>query len=144
MQAARPHAEREAPVMEIGRAARTKGPQGKAKLEKAYANLLNSTSRVVGQAKRFAREIVDGTKHATSAAAQVALEGLKGQINEMIPRMRQVISQTRARIFHGETRTQGKIFSLFEPSTEIIRKGKPASPTNLASSSSCRKRKTRS
>jgi len=62
-------------------------------LEKAYTTLLNSTSRVVGQAKRFAQEILDGTKHATSAAAQVALEGLKGQINEMIPRVRQVISQ---------------------------------------------------
>jgi len=56
-------------VMEIGRAARAKGTQGKAKLHKAYGNLLNSTSRVVGQAKRFAQEILDGTKHATSAAA---------------------------------------------------------------------------
>jgi len=49
----------------------------------------------------------------------------------MIPRVRQVISQTRARIFHGETRTEGKIFSLFEPSTEIIRKGKAGKPTEL-------------
>jgi len=118
-------------VMEIGRATRAKGPQGKTKLEKAYANLLNSTSRVVGQAKRFAQEIVDGTKHATSAAVQAALEGLKGQINEMIPRVRQVISQTRARIFHGETRSEGKIFSLFEPSTEIIRKGKAGKPNEF-------------
>ena len=118
-------------VMEIGRATRAKGPQGKTKLEKAYANLLNSTSRVVGQAKRFAQEIVDGTKHATSAAAQAALEGLKGQINEMMPRVRQVISQTRARIFHGETRSEGKIFSIFEPSTEIIRKGKAGKPNEF-------------
>jgi hypothetical protein len=42
-------------VMEIGRAARAKGSQGKEKLQKAYGDLLNSTSRVVGQAKRFAR-----------------------------------------------------------------------------------------
>src|SRR5580765_5046881 len=40
-------------VMEIGRSARAKGSQGKEKLRRAYANLLNSTSRVVGQAKRF-------------------------------------------------------------------------------------------
>jgi transposase, IS5 family len=118
-------------VMEIGRAARAKGPQGKSKLEKAYANLLNSTSRVVGQAKRFAQDIVDGTKHATSAAAQAALQGLKDQIHEMIPRVRQVISQTRARIFHGETRSEGKIFSLFEPATEIIRKGKAGKPNEF-------------
>jgi IS5 family transposase len=118
-------------VMEIGRAARAKGAQGKEKLQKAYANLLNSTSRVVGQAKRFAREIVNGTKRATSASGQVALEGLKGQLEEMIPRVRQVIAQTKARIFHGETRSEGKIFSLFEPSTEIIRKGKAGKPNEF-------------
>jgi IS5 family transposase len=118
-------------VMEIGRAARAKGSQGKEKLHKAYANLLNSTSRVVGQAKRFAQEIVNGTKRATSASGQVALEGLKGQLEEMIPRVRQVLVQTRARIFRGETRTEGKIFSLFEPSTEIIRKGKAGKPNEF-------------
>ena len=118
-------------VIEIGRAARAKGGQGKEKLKKAYANLLNSTSRVVGQAKRFAREIVDGTKRATSTSGQVVLEGLKAQLEEMIPRVRQVISQTKARIFHGETRTEGKIFSLFEPSTEIIRKGKAGKPNEF-------------
>jgi IS5 family transposase len=117
--------------MEIGRAARAKGSQGKEKLNKAYANLLNSTSRVVGQAKRFAQEIFNGTKRATSASGQVALEGLKGQLKEMIPRVRKVMVQTRARIFRGETRSEGKIFSLFEPSTEIIRKGKAGKPNEF-------------
>jgi transposase, IS5 family len=36
-------------VMEIGRSARAKGSQGKEKLRRAYANLLNSTSRVVSR-----------------------------------------------------------------------------------------------
>ena len=49
----------------------------------------------------------------------------------MIPRVRQVIAQTKARIFHGETRSEGKIFSLFEPSTEIIRKGKAGKPNEF-------------
>ena len=110
-------------VMEIGRAARAVHRQGKEKLHKAYANLLNSTSRVVGQAKRFAQEIVDGTKCATSASGQVALECLKGEVEQMVPRLRQVIAQTRARIFRGDTHNKGKVFSIFEPSTEIIRKG---------------------
>ena len=110
-------------VMEIGRAARAVHRQGKEKLHKAYANLLNSTSRVVGQAKRFAQEIVDGTKCATSASGQVALECLKGEVEQMVPRVRQVIAQTRARIFRGDTHNKGKVFSIFEPSTEIIRKG---------------------
>jgi transposase, IS5 family len=118
-------------VMEIGRAARAKGPQGKAKLHKAYANLLSSTSRVVGQAKRFAREILDGTKSAVGSGGQAALECFRGEIEQMVPRVRQVIAQTKARIFHGETRSEGKIFSLFEPSTEIIRKGKAGKPNEF-------------
>src|ERR1700756_1098411 len=37
----------------------------------------------------------------------------------------------KARTFHGETRTEDKIFSLFEPSTEIIRKGKAGKPNEF-------------
>jgi IS5 family transposase len=66
--------------MEIGRAARAKGPQSKEKLNKAYASLLDSTSRVVGQALRFAKEIADGTKRGTTASETAALEGLRGQL----------------------------------------------------------------
>jgi hypothetical protein len=35
-----------------------------------------STSRVVGQAKRFAREIADDVKRASDVTGQLALEGL--------------------------------------------------------------------
>lgn len=118
-------------VMEIGRAARAKGPQGKQKLNKAYANLLEATSRVVGQAKRFAQEILDGTKRATKRSGTAALERLRANLDEMIPRVRQAIQQTKARIFHDETRTKDKIFSLFEPSTELIRKGKAGKPNEF-------------
>ena len=118
-------------VMEIGRSARAKGSQGKEKLHRAYANLLNSTSRVVGQAKRFAQEIADGTKRAKSRLHQVKLGVLRCRLETMMPRVRQVIKQTRARIFRGETRSEGKIVSLFEPSTEIIRKGKAGKPNEF-------------
>jgi transposase, IS5 family len=86
---------------------------------------------VVGQAKRFAREILDGTKSAVGSGGQAALECFRGEIEQMVPRVRQVIAQTKARIFHGETRSEAKIFSLFEPSTEIIRKGKAGKPNEF-------------
>jgi IS5 family transposase len=35
------------------------------------------------------------------------------------------------RILRGDTRTEGKIFSLFEPSTEIIRKCKASKPNEF-------------
>ena len=49
----------------------------------------------------------------------------------MVPRVQQVIQQTKTRIFGGETRAEGKILSLFEPSTEVIRKGKAGKPNEF-------------
>jgi len=46
----------------------------------------------------------------------------------MTLRVRQVMKQTRARIFRCNTRSEGKLLSLFEPSTEVIRKGKAGKP----------------
>src|SRR6202162_4037927 len=118
-------------VLDIARAARAKGPQSQERLKRSYGKLLNSTSRVVGQAKRFGREIADGVKRASDVLEQVALEGLRRQLDEMAPRVRQVMKQTRARVFGGDTRSEGKLLSLFEPSTEVIRKGKAAKPNEF-------------
>jgi IS5 family transposase len=118
-------------VLDIARAARGKGPPSQEKLKKAYGKLLNSTSRVVGQAKRFAKDIAEGIKRAPDIMAQLALQGLALEINEMVPRVQQVMKQTKARIYRGETRSEGKIVSVFEPATEVIRKGKAAKPTEF-------------
>ena len=118
-------------VLDIARAARAKGPRSQEKLKRNYRQLLESTSRVVGQARQFSKEIADGIKRSKDIVKQLALEGLCQEIDTMIPRVKQVMKQTRARIFHGDTRSEGKIFSLFEPSTEIIRKGKAAKPNEF-------------
>ena len=47
-------------LWEIGRIARGKGAQRQEKLTRAYQHLVASTSRVVGQAKRFSQEIAAG------------------------------------------------------------------------------------
>jgi transposase, IS5 family len=118
-------------ALDIARAARSKAKQGQEKLKRAYRQLLKSTSRVVGQAKRFSQEIAAGVKRSTDVVQQLALEGLRDQINAMVPRVKQVMKQTRARILHGDTRSDGKLVSLFEPATEIIRKGKAGKPTEF-------------
>jgi len=118
-------------LLEIGRVARAKGAINRDKLKERYGQLLNATSRVVGQAKRFSAEIVQGIKQATDVMKQLALEGLRHQLDEMVPLVRQVMKQTRARIFRGNTHSEGKLVSLFEPSTEIIRKGKASKPTEF-------------
>jgi hypothetical protein len=43
----------------------------------------------------------------------------------------EVMRQAKARIFRDETRSEGRTVSLFEPSTEVIRKGKAAKPTEF-------------
>ena len=118
-------------VLDIARAARSRAKQGREKLEAAYGTLLNATSRVVGQAKRFSEEIANGTKRAQNVVKQMALEGLRQRLDAMVPLVRQVMKQTRARIFRGDTHVEGKVLSMFEPSTEIIRKGKASKPNEF-------------
>jgi IS5 family transposase len=118
-------------LLEIGRVARAKGPLNQEKLKQRYGRLLDSTSRVVGQAKRFSGEIGKGVKRSKNVLEQLALEGLRQELDQMISRVRQVMKQTRARIFRGNTRSEGKLLSLFEPSTEVIRKGKAAKPNEF-------------
>jgi len=131
-------------VLDIARAARSKAKQGQEKLKLAYGQLLNSTSRVAGQAKRFSQEIAAGVKRSADALQQLALEGLRDKLDAMTPLVRKVIIQTRARILRGDTRSDGKLVSLFEPATEIIRKGKAGKPTEFGKMVKLQRRKTRS
>ena len=118
-------------VMEIARAARAKGQPNRERLAQAYQRLLAAIDRVVGQAKRFAKQIDDGVKRAAEASRQAVLEGLRRELEGMVPLVQQVIRQTKARVFAGDTHAQGKIVSLFEPTTEVIRKGKAGKPTEF-------------
>jgi IS5 family transposase len=118
-------------VLEIARAARSKGEQSQNKLQQAYEKLLASTSRVVGQAKRFAEDIASGVKQSSDVLKQAALEGLRTELDTMAGRVQQVMRQTKARVFDGNTHYEGKLFSVFETSTEAIRKGKAGKPTEF-------------
>jgi IS5 family transposase len=118
-------------VLNIARAARSKSQQNRARLTETYRKLLAATSRVVGQARRFSREIAEGVKRAVDPLRQLRLDGLRAELERMLPRVGQVMRQTRARIFAGDTRAEGKIVSIFEPSTEVIRKGKASKPTEF-------------
>ena len=118
-------------LVEIGRATRSKGKAAQQKVQAVYGKLLEVTSRVVGQAKKFSVEIGQGTKQATDVLQQATLEGLRRGLDAFLALVQQVIRQTKARVFGGNTRTEGKLVSLFEPDTEIIRKGKASRPTEF-------------
>jgi len=114
-------------ILEIAYAARNKNEKGQAKMKVAYGKLLETTSRVVGQAKQFSAAIALQAKE----AGQAVLQKAKQQLDEMIPRVQQVMKQARARVLEGNTRSENKILSVFEPDTEVIRKGKASKPTEF-------------
>jgi IS5 family transposase len=118
-------------LIEIGRASRSKGEAGKEKLKNSYEKLLSATGQVVRQAQRFSSEVASGVKRSADVCEQAALEGHKKYIDTMVARVQQVILQTKARVLEGTNHFAEKLLSLFEPTTEIIRKGKAGKPTEF-------------
>ena len=114
-------------VLAIARASRNKTEQGQQKMKNAYIKLLDITSRVAGQAKKFSQEITDRVKHGNLSVLHKA----KKQLEEMIPRVQQVLRQTRERVLRGNTQADGKLLSVFETHTEVIRKGKANKPNEF-------------
>lgn len=118
-------------VRQIARSSRSRILEGQERLKVSYRKLLYHSARVLGQAKRFAQDVASGRKRARGRLEQIRLEGQRAYLERMIPLVRQVVHQTRERIFKGNTHVPGKIVSLFEPHTEVIRKGKAAKPTEF-------------
>ncbi|MGA7925789.1 MAG: hypothetical protein WCA20_07310 [Candidatus Sulfotelmatobacter sp.] len=104
--------------------------RGQQKLKEGYKKLLETTRRVVGQAKQVVQDIAQGVQPTAEKVARV-VQRAKQDLEAMIPRVQQVLRQTRQRLFQGNTHAAEKIVSLFVPETEIIRKGKASKPTEF-------------
>lgn len=118
-------------ILEIGRVVRSKGGPNRERLQQGYQKLLSIVGRVVGQAKRFSVEIAQGVKRSADVMRQAALEGLRKELDIFVPRVQQVMQQAKQRIFGGDIHVAQKLVSIFEPTTEIIRKGKASKPTEF-------------
>ena len=114
-------------VLAIARASRNKTESGQQKRKQSYLKLLEATARVVGHAKKFSREIAERVQRGNRAV----LPRARKQLDAMVPRVQQVIRQTRARVLEGDTHADGKLFSVFETHTEVIRKGKTDKPNEF-------------
>src|SRR3989475_8003353 len=77
---------------------------------------------------RITRAVV---RQAEAAVARARNRHDAAQLPATIELIRQVLAQTRARVLRGDTYYPGKVVSLFEPHSEIIRKGKLAKPTEF-------------
>ena len=110
----------------IAISSRRKGPEGEKQRRKHYEKLLTVTRQVVNQANRAARQVGEMSK-----AKRALARPLLRQMATMAERTKQVIRQTKARIFKGNTKAPDKVVSMFEPHTEVIRKGKASKPTEF-------------
>src|SRR6202795_3934378 len=113
-------------VLAIALSTRYLGPEGEARRKKQYGELLSLTRKIVNQAQRILEEVKKVPR-----AGRVALGSLVETLATMTGRVQQVMKQTKLRIFAGVTKSQEKIVSVFEPHTEIIRKGKASKPTEF-------------
>ena len=113
-------------VVAIAAASRHKGPEGEAKRKKQYRELLRYSRQILNDAKRVIAEVEE-----MSTRKKKRLVGLVEHLTEMADRVRAVVKQAKARVFDGITQLPGKIVSLFEPHSEIIRKGKASKPTEF-------------
>ena len=110
-------------VIAIATASRYRGEAGEQKRRKEYRVLLRLTRQILNDTRRVIGEIEHRRKP--------GLQALREELAAMSERVRRVIKQTKARIFDGVTQLPGKIVSLFEPHSEIIRKGKASKPTEF-------------
>ena len=116
-------------VMRIGRSVRSE--QGAAQRRKLYRKLLDIGGRVVAQARRFATQVQQDLQPSIPPQGKERLESLRQRLEEMVERVEQVRRQTKQRVFGGDTHAPDKLLSIFEPATEVIRKGKAGKPNEF-------------
>lgn len=122
-------------VLQINQSTRAKGKaaeSSKRRRESSYRSLMRVTRSVVSDAIKVMHKLGDGrvTRHLGLTDA-LAAQGLRDELQTMIPRVDTVIKQTRARICHGDTKFPGKLLSIFEPEAAPICKGKAHKPTEF-------------
>ena len=113
-------------VIAIALAGRLKGPEGEERRVERYRELVSLTRKIVHQAEGVLKEMQHLPRH-----RQARLKRFQEILEAMTGRVRQVVRQTKARVFRGITKYPHKIVSLFEPHTEIIRKGKASKPNEF-------------
>lgn len=118
-------------LMELGRASRSRVQMAEGRLKRIYGKLLGTTRAVVREAEKVLERVECATKRAVDPFAQATIHAIANDLAEITDLTRRVIRQTRARIFEGNTHYPDKLVSLFEPQTEIIRKGKAGKPTEF-------------
>jgi IS5 family transposase len=116
-------------VLEIHRAAKVMTDANRERMKQSYGKLLGFMRHAVRQAERVQSDLKENRLAVVGNAKRVI--GQAARLDHFVPLIKKVISQTKARVFKGDTHVVGKILSLFEEHTQAIRKGKAHKPTEF-------------
>ena len=109
---------------QIADEARRRGQEGKDERQATYQRLLKVAQATLKQAETVQSALAE--KSATAA------ESLRESLDHFVPLLKKVINQTRRRVLEGEmVPAAEKLVSIFEPHTQIIRRGKVGKPTEF-------------
>jgi len=115
-------------VQRIGRASRAKGQGGAQRLKKLYRELLELAGKLLQRAEQLLVSLAFRVEE-QAAIRSVAKMPLAMRLHHYVGLTRKVCDTARRRVLLGETVPHAeKIFSIFEPKTELIKRGKQAKP----------------
>jgi transposase, IS5 family len=116
-------------LLEIGRAAKSLTDANKQRMRDSYKKLVGLTRGVMRQASEVVQRWKKGRLKVVGKLLRV--EAQIGQLRHFLPLVEKVITQTKERVWGGNCHVEGKVLSLFEPHTEVIRKGKAHKPNEF-------------
>jgi IS5 family transposase len=116
-------------LLEISRAAKSLTQANRKRMQESYGKLLAMTRSVVRQAGQALRRYEWGQLPVVGSLRR--METQVAQLRRFLPLVQKVMAQTKERVWGGNTHVEGKVLSLFEPHTQVIRKGKAHKPNEF-------------
>jgi len=116
-------------LLEISRAAKSLTEANQQRMRDSYQKLMGLTRSVVQQASEVVQRWGKGRLKVVGTVLGVATQ--IGQLRRFLPLVENVIRQTKERVVKGNSQVEDKVLSLFEPHTEVIRKGKAHKPNEF-------------
>jgi transposase, IS5 family len=116
-------------LLEISRAAKPLTEANQKRMRHSYQKLLGLARSVVRQASAVVQRWGKGRLKVVGTVLGVATQ--IGQLRHFLPLVENVIRQTKERVVKGNSHVEDKVLSLFEPHTEVIRKGKAHKPNEF-------------
>jgi len=121
-------------VRKIGRLSRAKG-KGADRLKPSYQELLHLAKELVKRARQLLRDLAFAVVPVVSVPSWILPKSQEGLLVHYITLTEKVCDNARRRVLEGETLTnEEKIFSIFEPHTELIKRGKQPNPIQFGHS----------